>query len=201
MPRDTAQLDEGRQAPEDLSSKVGERLRDIRKRSNIKLAELASLTGISIGTISQLERGLASPTVRTIFTISSALGISPARLLDPEIESREAETEYVVRSGRGRALIETEALRKYVISPESSSRLKTYYMVLSPGGSSGNDAYSHSGEETGYVLAGSFDLTVGGETLKIAKGDCFAFSSQLEHRFHNPGSEQAIVLWINYSTT
>jgi len=55
----------------------------------------------------------------------------------------------------------------------------------------------HEGEEFGLVLQGRINLRYGKEVQKLKKGECFYFSAEKEHWLQNPGSKEAVVLWIS----
>jgi quercetin dioxygenase-like cupin family protein len=64
-----------------------------------------------------------------------------------------------------------------------------------PGASSGEEPYSHSGEEAGVVIRGRLELWVDGRTVTLEAGDSFGFKSVLPHRYRNPGPDEAEVIW------
>lgn len=176
--------------------KVGGRIRELRQQQKMTLADLAAASGISIGTLSQIERELVSPTVRTLFTLGEALGVSAAWLLDPESDEKKVDP-YVVTADRRQPFLRSEGLKKDLISPASSDRLRGFYMLLEPGYGSGGAPYAHNGEEIGLVLSGVMELEIEGENWILREGDCFAFPSDLPHRFANIGATQCAVFWIN----
>lgn len=181
-------------------SDLGPRIRELRLNAKHTLASLSAATGVAIGTLSQLERGLVSPNVRTLFTISNALGLSAAALLDPKDSAgRGNESAYIVRAGARRRFLDSGGVRKDVASPTSSTRLRGYYMVIEPGCGSGQQPYSHSGEEIGLVISGTLELRIGGEKFALGEGDCFAFNSSTPHQFANVGTRPTTVFWVNAS--
>ena len=58
----------------------GQRVKFFRKRLGLSQRELAEKSHISVNTIAQLERGIKNPTLGTIMTVCSALGITPTEL-------------------------------------------------------------------------------------------------------------------------
>ncbi|HEY9215194.1 MAG TPA: cupin domain-containing protein [Ancylobacter sp.] len=183
---------------DDETQKLGRRIRDLRSKAGMTLSELAKATGVSIGTLSQLERGLVSPTVRTVYTVASALGVMPAWLIDPsQMPARTAESRYIVRAGQRSRLLDIDGIRKDIASPAASERLRGFFMVIQPDCTSGAQPYSHKGEEIGFLLSGSLELRIGGETFSLNEGDCFAFSSEIPHQFANRGVHPASVFWVN----
>ncbi|WP_342358674.1 cupin domain-containing protein [Terrarubrum flagellatum] len=184
--------------PDDETRKLGRRIRELRSKAGLTLTDLSKATGVSIGTLSQLERGLVSPTVRTVYTVANALGVMPAWLIDPsQIPTKNAENRYIVRAGQRSRLFDLDGVRKDVASPAASERLRGFFMVIQPGCNSGAQPYSHKGEEIGFLLSGVLELQIDGETFTLNEGDCFAFASSKPHHFANPGRGPAAVFWVN----
>ena len=59
----------------------GTRIRELRKRKNMSLTELAQKSGLSAATISQIERDNVDPTLTTLYKICKALDITLASLI------------------------------------------------------------------------------------------------------------------------
>ncbi|MBD1551167.1 helix-turn-helix domain-containing protein [Pseudomonas typographi] len=182
--------------PSGPGPKVGARIRELRRARKLTLAQLAGMAGISIGTLSQVERERVSPTVRTLFSLGAALGVAPAWLLDSPDES-DNDAPYIIRADRRQPLIDAAGLRKDLVSSTASRHLKGLYVSLDPGASSGSDFYVHRGEEIGFVVAGMLELKIQERTFMLHRGDSFSFPSDLPHRFSNPGPSQSIVFWVN----
>lgn len=181
-------------AQQDL--RLGERIRALRKRRRLPLAELASATGRSIGYLSQIERGLSSPTVRELALLAGVLGVDFVELL---AEPRDAGGDSPVRVREDETLIpfRGEGVVKRVLAPQNEGSIAFYVMHVAPGGTSGDAPYSHDGEEAGYVLRGEVSLTVDGRTFLLRPGDSFRFMSHRPHQFSNAGRREAQVLWVN----
>lgn len=58
-------------------SKIGGLIRKYRKEKDLKLLDLAALTGIGSAMLSKIENGRMIPTIPTLFTIIQKLGIRP----------------------------------------------------------------------------------------------------------------------------
>ena len=180
------------------TQKLGRRIRDLRSKAGMTLTELSKATGVSIGTLSQLERGLVSPTVRTVYTVAAALGVMPAWLIDPSQNvAKSTESQYIVRAAQRSRLLDIGGVCKDIASPTASERLRGFFMVIQPGSSSGSQPYSHKGEEIGFLLSGTLELQIEGETFSLNEGDCFAFPSSKPHHFANSGARPAAVFWVN----
>ena len=68
----------------DVSTQLGARIRTLRKEAGLTVRGLAARVDLSPSLISQIERGRATPSVGTLFSIATTLGLSIADLFaDP----------------------------------------------------------------------------------------------------------------------
>jgi transcriptional regulator with XRE-family HTH domain len=61
--------------------RLGRVLRELRRRAGLSQEELAELASIHPTYVSQIERGLKSPTVRMLARLAKALGTTPSRVM------------------------------------------------------------------------------------------------------------------------
>lgn len=178
---------------------IGFRIRKQRLALGLTLGEMSTASGLSTGALSQIERGIVSPTVRTLYTIAGVLSLSPAQLIDPEGFASAVRTNpYVLPMEDQPEILNAGGIIKKRASPESIESFKSYLVKILPDGSSGDEAYTHAGEELGYVISGSFTLQIEDRAYLLSAGDGFAFPSNLPHRFYNNSSDsEALVLWVN----
>ncbi len=64
---------------------VGNRIREFRKRSQLKIVNLADLIGVSRVYLSNVERGKEIPTLKTLEKICSVLGVTFTEFFAEEI--------------------------------------------------------------------------------------------------------------------
>lgn len=57
---------------------VGKRIRETRKKHNMKLEDLAEKTGLSLSYISLIERGLKNPSLKALERIAKAFNLPPS---------------------------------------------------------------------------------------------------------------------------
>ena len=75
-------LDEAAEKPkDDADVRVGRRVRALRLERKLSLADLAAKAGVSIGALSQIERGMSSLRVKVIWPLAAALDIEPSALI------------------------------------------------------------------------------------------------------------------------
>jgi mannose-6-phosphate isomerase-like protein (cupin superfamily) len=81
------------------------------------------------------------------------------------------------------------------LSPNLSGSLELLSCRFPPGGSSGEEPYTHAGEEAGAVILGRLEPWVNGRSVLLEAGDSFGFQSTLAHRYRNPGPDETEVIW------
>jgi transcriptional regulator with XRE-family HTH domain len=187
--------------PMDLA--VGRRIRELRRARALSLETVVARTDLSIGFVSQIERGLSSPSLRVLATLADVLGVGIAALFGATPGGDGASGGVVTREAqRAELKLWRTGISKQLLSPAGAeNRLNLFLVHMEPGGSTGDELYTHDGEEAGLVLEGEMTLTVDAETWSLKSGDSFRFASRRPHRFSNPaGDAKAVVLWVNCVT-
>ena len=187
----------GAPAPDDGASdrRLGECVRLLRQRMQLSIQELGRRTGLSVGMISQMERGLSTPSVRTLRLLSLALKVPISFFFEERVEG--PSPRYIVHRAQRRVLrLTASGVLKESLAPDAPGRMELYELTLAPGGSSGTDFVRHGGEKAGYVLAGTLRLWLDHEVHRLDAGDSFRFPSTVPHMFDNPTQAPTRIVWI-----
>lgn len=181
--------------------KIGAKLRMARKARRLSMRELADRVGCSESLISKIESDRVMPSLPMLHRIAKELGTSIGRMFEANPDG-----DFVSRKGN-RPILSLEAIGReggkgiqlegIAINGEF---LYGSIHIVDPGGSSGG-FIQHVGEEVGYVLEGTIEITVAGKVHLLHQGDSIFFPSELPHGYRNPGTEIARVLWINTPPT
>jgi transcriptional regulator with XRE-family HTH domain len=160
----------------------------------LSLKQLAQRAGVSESFLSQVERGVANPSVASLRRLADALETSVGSLFEGPSEDEGR----VMRSRDRPRLVHPQRLwEDFLISPRSAKRLQVIQSMIEPGEGSGREPYSHdSDEECVVVLKGSIEFGIGHETYLLEEGDSVLFESRTPHWNRNPGPSKAEVLWI-----
>ena len=181
----------------DAAALIGEQLRVARQHRGLSLSALSEQTDVSVGAISNVERGVSSPSLRTLLSITNALGISIGDLFGNAANFPERSTSFATRRNERRKLkFWRTGIMKELLTDIDQVDIELFYLTIEPHGSTG-DAYTHRGEEAGFVIEGELELTVDSETVVLQAGDAFGFRSDRPHSFSNPTDQVARVLWVN----
>lgn len=189
------------------ASALGSRLRLARLRQGLRLKDVASRSGFSVSFLSQVERGLANPSVGSLKRLADALGVSGASLFfGPESE----ETDPLPRNGSGPVVRASQRktirypdseMTYQLVVPDLTRSLEVLWLEAPPGSSTGEERYAHSGEECVLVIAGELLLTVGEESWTLEEGDSLYFQGDQPHGWINAGDKTALAVWISTPPT
>jgi transcriptional regulator with XRE-family HTH domain len=197
----------GRRPMTELSApRFGEQLRVRRGELGLTLRELARQVAVSPSLVSQVERGLAMPSVATIYALARVLELSLDDLfgMAPRDAGRRG-------AGNGRLLgaaVEHEADRSTIrladgiswqrITAAHDGSVELLHSVYPPGSEScPRDAMiRHGGSEVGYVVAGRLTVTVGFDEHLLGPGDSVSYDSSVPHRLANEGDDEVRAVWL-----
>jgi transcriptional regulator with XRE-family HTH domain len=172
---------------------LGQRIREVRQKKGMTLREAAVAAGVSESFLSQVERGLANPSVASLRRIADAMHERVASFFVGE-----APQGMLVRVKDRRRLVHPMGmLEDYLLTPATARRLQIIYCVVGPGEGSGEERYTHvADEECVVVLSGRLEVGIGDETYTLNTGDALLLDPKNQHGFHNPGPDPATMLWV-----
>lgn len=174
----------------DVSSRLADRLAQLRKGRAWSLEELAGLSGVSRATLSRLEHGEVSPTAAVLGRLCAAYGMTMSRLM--------AEVE-----GEGAALVRMEeqplwtdpetGFRRQSISPPAAGLAGEMILgELPPGVEIAYPTPPRPGlEHHLYVLEGRLEMTIDQTVYQLKPGDCLRYRLFGASKFHSVGKSAA----------
>ncbi|PVH27794.1 cupin domain-containing protein [Pararhodobacter oceanensis] len=169
---------------------LGPALRKRRKVLKLSMQTVADAAGLSVGFISQVERGLASP------SLSSLAGI--AEVLQTPI------SEFLSQPSGDRGTTRKEERQAYSVQPSliSYERLSSkfdgqqlYSVIVHDAPGHRSEPISHRGEEMFYVIEGEVTIEIEGEVEVLKAGDSVHFDSRRVHSTWNATDKTASFLW------
>lgn len=188
-------------------------LSQARKDLGLSLRELAQRTGISASQLSQIESGKSEPSVSSLFSLVSELGLSLDDLIGTPRAAGFAEDAPAERSPAPSATRATRVHQRPAdyqvlqldsgvvwerLAPQSPEVLESLRVTYAPGGRSSSDgSFSrHDGVEFIHMMTGNLSVRLRFETITLAAGDTLLFDAADPHYFINESTEPAIGLWL-----
>jgi transcriptional regulator with XRE-family HTH domain len=179
-------MDGERMSLNEAASCLGARVRELRHERGMTLKALGRRAGLSHPFLSQLERGLARPSVGSVERIAGALDVPVGALwTTPRLEVAQ-----IVRSAE--AMPDPGGIRE-LWTQGGGMRVRE----LTGGGRSWpNDAKTTSGEVVLYVIRGSIEVDLDGTAHELEAGDAMKFDGAIRHRLRRLGPTTTRALYI-----
>jgi transcriptional regulator with XRE-family HTH domain len=180
---------------ERLIGRLGALIRE-KRAGRYTIESLAERTGLSAGTISQLERGIGNPAFGTLVRLSYALDI-PLRTMfegEPSLDEQRMVVRY---SDRHRLTVPGDGTVHEILAPSGNRQLGLLLTIFPAGFESPDSPNAHPGEEIVLVIAGELHATVGGQRFVLKEGDSLGYDANLPHVWANPTESPVKVLFAS----
>jgi transcriptional regulator with XRE-family HTH domain len=184
----------------DVSLVMGREIRRLRQARGISLRAFASMTGLSAGFLSLVERGKSSVGMRSLGAIAQALDTSVSRLLQAPVgvDNAYREPQITRAAGEPRAVITTGRLEYRLLSSAWPDRtLEPLVLTLAASGAPRGEPYGHRGEEFAFVVKGRVVFIVDGQEHRLGVGDSIHLQSGVPHEIQNDSGRPAQVLFVS----
>ncbi|MEM7696237.1 MAG: cupin domain-containing protein [Pseudomonadota bacterium] len=169
---------------------LGKALRARRKELRRSMQSVADDAGLSVGFISQVERGLTAPSLGSLASIASALNCPVSAFLDQPGRATP------LTRGKGRQRYTVPGAQKgyeRISTSFEGSRLHSVIVHEPPGHRA--EPISHQGEEMLFVLRGAITVELDGTVAVLTEGDSIHFDSRRTHSTWNHTTEAVSLLW------
>jgi transcriptional regulator with XRE-family HTH domain len=154
--------------PEALDTRIGARLKALRRSAGLTIDALSKRSGVSRAMISKVERGGASPTAALLARLSNALGTTLSRFFGGETDEapllraadrpvwRDPATGYLRRT------VTPDAFPADVVDVTLPAGVVVSY----------DNAVPLAIDQAVWVLDGAIEIEVGGDLHRLWAGDC-----------------------------
>jgi len=165
--------------------KVGERIRELRKKRDMTLEELSRKSGVALATLSRMENGRMTGTLNSHNRICKALGTSLAELYK-EVEDSSKTVDSVPKTGRPEPFVHThKAQYELLVTKTLDKKIMPLIIKITSGGETRKEQNEPGVEKFIYIISGSLDAVIGNQTYTLKRGDSLYFDASLPHAFKN----------------
>ena len=170
--------------------------------AHLSLRELARRIDVSPSLLSQIERGLAQPSVATLWSLVAALDVSLDSLFvaDPSADPQAYGTgsARVLRASERPAIDLEGSVRWERLTPTPDPDVDFAFVTYEASSTFDRRPTAvHSGREYGYLICGELLIEVGGTEITLGPGDSVVLESAVPHRFRATGDVPALAVWWN----
>lgn len=176
------------------------KIQSLRKSKGITLEQLAKMTGLTKGYLSQIENSNRTPPFSTLDKIAYALGVDITYFFinstDEQVDSKitivkPEERKKVAPGGLRRGYgYESLAFKK------AGKNMEPYIITVD---SHSVGSFKHDGEEFLFILEGTLEFIFGGKKYILKPGDSVYFDSGIEHSGRALGNDEVKMLCIIYN--
>lgn len=164
---------------------IGTKLRELRDARGLTLRELASQTGLSPTLLSQVERGITEPSLKSLRALAGVFGQSVSALF----EEPNPVSLHVSRPGERSKISTPVGHIQYERLTPGNGQLAVLKGTLAPAERSGDHPWAHPAIECVYVLTGVLTVLVGDQTVTVESGEAITIDSNQPHLYSNETGE------------
>lgn len=160
-----------------MNVNVGDSIRKIRIHKGMSIKQLSEITGLTSSHISQVERGLASPSLSALEMISGAFGLPITALLtDQDMTSP------VVKKDKREKMELDGSVAESLVNMGVNAPFGVYYIKNFDENYVHIDVkYSHTGTEFIYVIKGTIEYYLKDEVYILEEGDSLCYHADISH--------------------
>lgn len=186
--------------PEAPASRLGAQIRSLRLASGLSGGQLAKRAGISRSLLSRIERGLVSPSVRTLERVAQGLDVAVSRFFMQHPEQADFS---LVRAGKGLRVDSADIdaghsveLLGHMISGSLCVEPYRIRMAARPGVGT---HVQHPGLSFLYMESGRVRYRYASRVVEVAPGDALLFDATAVHGIEAAGESDVSYLSIVFS--
>lgn len=169
---------------------LGDALRLRRKELGLTMQAVADEAGLSVGFISQVERGITTPSLGSLASLAQVLQTEMSDLLpqSPSADQTTHKSSRPVYSVAG-----ADILYERLSTTFPDSQLHSVIVHEPPGYRV--EPITHRGEEMFFIIEGEITVEIEGDAEILKKGDSIHFNSRRVHSTWNHTAHSASILW------
>lgn len=172
---------------------IGKKIKEFRKSQGLTIKEVAKASEISSSMLSQIERGLANPSITSLKIIAKVLDVPVFTFF---INEQPVDDLVVRKSERKVMSFPSDNNFSYeLLTPDLKGNIEFSLMTLNTGSQSSTEAFAHNGEEVALVITGKVDLFLNEKKIILDSGDSIRIPSQTKHRWLNNYNETCKVVF------
>jgi transcriptional regulator with XRE-family HTH domain len=175
-------------------NQIGSRIKQFRLAKSLTLKDIEVRANVSATHVSEIERGMTSPTVGALAKIAEAMGTDLAYF----VEKRNLNKVSVVnKSDRKKMQFKDWGATYYSLTKDMPNpRISFLEVELEPGYKRPEETSQHDGEEFALVTKGVMEIIIGDEKYILKEGDSIHYKANKPHAMRNIGDARCRAIWV-----
>lgn len=179
----------------ELGTLIAYNLKKLRKERNLTLGQLSTISGVSKGMLSDIEKGGSNPTINTLWKIANGLNVPYTRLMEnirQDITLVRGD-DAIVQFG------DTPHYRIYCYFPSTPARnFELFFVELDGHSANATVGHSEKAEEYIYVITGELILRTEISEYTLSQGDSLCFDASIAHTYINDRDTLVQLIVVNF---
>ena len=173
-----------------MQVELGAALRARRKELKLTMQSVADAAHLSVGFISQVERGLTAPSIASLVNLGDVLELDLGAFLQSPTSSGQT-----TRGGSRAPYSVAGAAVSYERLSTTFPGSTLHSLIIHEPPGHRTEPISHRGEEMFFILAGEITVEIEDHVEILSKGDSIHFDSTRVHSTWNHSAATASFLW------
>ncbi len=178
----------------DNKNEIGSRIKQFRLSKGLTLKDIEIKAKVSATHVSEIERGMTSPTVGALAKIAEAMGTDVAYF----VEKRNLSKVSVVGKDERKAMqfLDWGATYYSLTKDLPNPKISFLEVELEPGIARPEETSKHDGEEFALVTKGVMEIIIGEEKYILKDGDSIHYKANKPHAMRNIGDARCRAIWV-----
>ena len=183
----------------EIVSKIGQKIRAIRRKKNLTIKQLAERTKVTKGLLSKIENSRTIPSLPVFVHILQSLDISLKDFFEDMAMDNEQnyllvrKNEYKAAGKDGKSRLNYRQIVEKIIP---ASKIEIFLLTIKPG-SDGNPRVT-DGFKFKHLISGACEFHFKNEIVTMGEGDSIYFNASIPHVPANKTDKDALILAINF---
>ncbi len=185
---------------DDRLSRIGKKIKEIRKSRQMSLQEVASMSNVTAGLLSKIENFRTIPSLPVLLSIAKALDVDLSELVSSVMNNDEAPY-ILVRKGEGEVEeredskgLKYQSILSYSINNLSDLNIKVNLVSLDIGAD--RKPLATDALELIHVISGSVKYGLPDHEVELQQGDTLFFNGRLPHSVKNMYFKETVLFKV-----
>lgn len=175
---------------------IGEIIHNLRKSKKMTLLELSQKSGVALATLSRIENGKMTGTIKSHIKMCEALEVELPDLYRDLSSSRKTVDVQIKKTSADVFIHNKNSAFEMLAGKVLNKKMMPILVKIHKAGHTHKEETKPGIEKFVYVLDGKIEATIGEEKYSLSKGDTLYFDASINHYFKNTGVSESHLISV-----